>query len=269
MTELQSKLVDMMQWLHNVCEENHIRYYTIGGTTLGAVRHQGFIPWDDDLDIGVPRKEYDKLLAILRKQKTPYIVDSIEDSDDYIYPYAKLFDTRTTLIEDMRRPFKRGIFIDIFPLDGAGNTEQEKKTTYKKIRKYMMLLHAKVYKLDKGASLSKRLFYAFVKTFGFLFPSPKRLIEKITAIAKRWDFDECVYSGNIVGGWKKREIMKSAWFGKPQLVKFEHIQIYIPEHYDALLTDIFGDYMQPPPVEKRCSHHNYLSYDLNKSYLEE
>ncbi len=268
---LQSKLIPMMEWFHGFCTEHNIRYYAVGGTVLGAVRHQGFIPWDDDIDVGVPRADYNRLIALTKNlpNDCPFRIEAPLEQDDYIYPFCKLYDTSTTLIENMRKPFKRGIYIDVFPLDGVGNNEAECQKTYKKIRKNMSLLHAKVYALHKDDGFAKRAFYFVVRTFRFLIGGHKRSLKKIVDTCEKKPFDEYTFSGNMVGAWKTKEIMQREWFGTPTLAKFETMEIFIPENHDAYLTHLYGDYMQLPPEEKRKSHHDYLFLDLNKSYLED
>lgn len=112
MTEIQEKILDIMKWFHEFCQENEIRYYVVGGTMLGTVRHKGFIPWDDDIDVGIPRADYEKLLAnkdSLFKNENRYCLESFRDGKpDYEYPYAKIYDTQTTLVENCRQKTKRG-----------------------------------------------------------------------------------------------------------------------------------------------------------------
>ena len=108
MTELQKRLVDMLEWFHTLYEKNHLRYYIIAGTMLGAVRHQGFIPWDDDIDVGMPRNDYEKLRHIVScNQKGNYIIEYPDMNTDYPYLIAKVYDTKTTFIEKQRNTVKR------------------------------------------------------------------------------------------------------------------------------------------------------------------
>ena len=94
MTELQERLLEMLKWFHNFCEQNNLQYYAIGGTLLGAVRHQGFIPWDDDIDVGMPRKDYEKFISLtFEKQFGNFFVESLKNkNNDYIWAYSKVYD---------------------------------------------------------------------------------------------------------------------------------------------------------------------------------
>lgn len=121
MTEIQLKLLDMLKWFHEFCIENKLRYYALGGTMLGAIRHKGFIPWDDDIDVGMPREDYDKMIElVIDKQDEKYRLEKPLQNKDFVYQYCKLYDTSTTLVENTRYKTKRGVYLDIFPLDGIG-----------------------------------------------------------------------------------------------------------------------------------------------------
>ena len=122
MTETQRKLLTALQWFHHFCSEHNLRYYAVGGTCLGAVRHKGFIPWDDDIDVGMPRKDYKKFLELTSaiQDNELYKVEYLPSKHGFTYPYCKLYDIGTTLIENSRYKIKRGIYIDVFPLDGIG-----------------------------------------------------------------------------------------------------------------------------------------------------
>ena len=119
MNDLQIKLLDMLNWFHNFCIINNLRYYVLGWTILGAARHQGFIPSDDDIDVGMPRNDYELFLKLTKgNQYNDYIVESIDTTILDYYGYSKINDKSTTLIENTWFRIKRGIYIDLFPLDG-------------------------------------------------------------------------------------------------------------------------------------------------------
>lgn len=151
MNQLQSKLLEMLTWLSKYLEEHNIRYYVVAGTFLGAVRHEGFIPWDDDVDIAVPRADYQRLLELLKELVDHYVIESpYGGAPDFIYNFAKLYDTNTTMTEIARKNVTRGVYIDVFPLDGIGDTSEESYRNYKKIDICNMLLTMKISTYRKG-----------------------------------------------------------------------------------------------------------------------
>ncbi len=270
MTELQSKLVDMLSWFHDMCEKNGLRYYIIAGTMLGAVRHKGFIPWDDDIDVGMPRSDYEKLSnMVCEKQEGRYIFEypSLENKE-YNQLFAKLYDTQTTFIEKQRYPMKRGIYIDVFPLDGIGNNDEDIKKNYKVFyRKYVLNL------MITGPFLKRRSFSKNAAVFlgriiSPLFVNRYKLAQNIDDICRRYDFDEMDFVCNLMGGIGVRGCVPREYFGKPTLVQFESLMVYGLEKPDLYLKAMYGDYMKLPPTEKQISLHDSIEYNLNKSYLE-
>lgn len=268
MTELQGRLLDVLKWFHKLCEREELTYYAQGGTALGAVRHNGFIPWDDDLDVGMPRGDYEKLKRLSEKMngQSPYYIEFPGERKDFVYPYCKIYDTRTTLIENTRYKTKRGIFIDVFPIDGIGNTMEESIRNFKRIDYKNNLLCTQICALRKGRELYKNASIVLLRAVPFL--DHLKIIKDIDKLSKLYDYDECNYVANLCGNWHEKEIMDKRWVEKSILCKFEDAQIYIPENYDEYLTRMYGDYMKLPPVEKQITHHDFLCIDLNKSYLD-
>ena len=270
MTELQKKLLSIMEWFHCLCEEENLVYFAQGGTALGAVRHNGFIPWDDDLDVGMPREDYEKLYKLSMKidKNSRYCIEFPSNKKDYVYPYAKIYDTTTTLVENTRYKTKRGIYIDVFPIDGIGNTIEEGLKNFKRIDRKRNLMCTQICAIRKGRKFYKNFSILISRCFFGMFLDYKGIISRIECIAKKNDYGKCKYVANIYGNWHEREIINKEWIGTPILCKFENINIYILENSDAYLTRMYGDYMKLPPIEKRCTHHDYISIDLNKPYKE-
>lgn len=268
MTELKTKLLDMLEWFHNFCVEKGLTYYALGGTLLGAVRHKGFIPWDDDIDIGLPRKDYNLLIKEMEGVRGKYILEAPEQQGEgFVYSFCKLYDTSTTLIEHTRYKTKRGIYLDIFPLDGIGNTPEESKRNFQVIDKKQNLINTKVCAIRKERSFYKNAAIVIGRCIPKCFFDWRKEIEKVNALCASRPFDEYVFCGNLLGNWHEKEIAMREWFGTPILLDFENIKIFAPRNYDKYLTAVYGDYMTPPPKEKQKTHHDYLALDLNKSYL--
>ena len=265
LNSLQQKLVDMFKWLSNFLKEHNLRYYALGGTMLGAVRHNGIIPWDDDIDIGMPRSDYEKLVELLKNPVEHYVVETpFSPSSDYNCCYAKCYDLDTTLIEKGRKPLKRGVFIDIFPLDGIGDTPQECAKNFKKIERLHVLHAIRKCTFRKGRKWWKNLGVAL----GTLIPiNTKKLAQKIDLLCKQIDFDKSVFVASLMSAYRQKEIVKKEIFGTPTPYSFEGFTVFGPEKYDEYLTHLYNDWRKLPPENKRQTAHNYVLFEPEKSYL--
>lgn len=268
LNDLQDRLLHMMEWLHNYCVDNGIRYYALGGTMLGAARHQGFIPWDDDIDIGVPRKDYNKLVELIGNKKVEhyYLETPESESFEFRYPYSKLYDTDTTLIENTWPKLKRGVFIDVFPLDGFGNTEKVCLENWSTVSKKTNFIWARMCALRKKRSIKKNLAIIVAHAIPRFIAKDKQRLKEINNLASKNDFNSMAFGGNTFGNWGQKEIMASDIMGKPTLYQFEYIKIFGAENYEAYLSHMYGNWRQLPPIEKRVTHHDFVGLDISKSY---
>lgn len=269
MNELQEKLTEMLGWYHDVCKKENLRYFVLGGTALGAKRHEGFIPWDDDIDVGMPRNDYEKFIKLGEKYGNRYIIEYPSQNKDFVYPYTKIYDSSTTLIENTRTKIKRGIYIDVFPLDGCGNSMDESLKRFKKIDKLINLLCTRTCALRSNRSLCKNVAILVSRCIPEFIINTQRLMKKINNLSMCLNYDKSEYIANYAGNWHEREISERCWFGEPKLYKFEHLEVFGADNIDAYLKKMYGDYMKLPPEDKRITHHDYVLMDLNKSYLEE
>lgn len=270
LSPIQENLLEMLKWFHNFCEKNCIKYYIAGGTMIGAMRHGGFIPWDDDIDIVVPRNDYNRLLSIFNKKIDHYFLESpYTNNKDFLYSFSKLYDVNTTLTERLKKPCKRGIFIDIFPLDEIGNSYEEALKKLKKVDRKNMLLMTRTCSIRKNRKLYKNISILLMRLIpSFLFDEKKysiKLDEYIQSISE----DDSEYVANLMGSYREKEIVKKSYFGKPTLYSFENIKVYGPEKFDEYLTYIYGDWKVIPSESKRKTEHDFIEINLNKSYLEE
>lgn len=261
--ELQLKLLELMNVFHRVCECNNIKYYMLGGTMLGAVRHKGFIPWDDDMDVGLSRQDYEKLLSLPQSEWPEYVhIKTPKNSKDLIFPYSKIMDKNTTLIEDYLDGIVEGIYIDIFPLDGAGNTFLNAKFMY-------LLFYWKQGLLfnNQDYSIKKTILRKLVQKY-----ARKQNVMKLYKNTEKWMtkkiFNESLIIGNYTGAWGFKEFMPKEYLGIPTLYEFEDTKFYGPEDANAYLKSLYGDYMRLPPEDKRKSHHNFKYLNLDIPYNE-
>lgn len=265
-------IIDVLSAFIRICEAQGLRYFCAGGTAIGAVRHQGMIPWDDDIDVFMPRPDYDRFLR-LAAQSMPegYEVLSPYATKDYPMYFAKMCNARTTLLENERIPCVFGLYIDIFPLDGA---YEDVETCYREKRRFKRLMN----KLEAvsthnsfgeyvGLLTKRREWGRFaVKTVAFCCRSWLRrwLLKQMDSIAYGHDY---ALSSRVVtysGAYQRQEIYPKAWLETPQMFAFEGLMVNLPHDYDAYLRHFFGDYMTLPPVEQRASHHQKVFFDLDK-----
>lgn len=247
--ECQQCLLGIAKELDRICTKHDITYYMISGTLLGAIRHKGFIPWDDDMDFAVPINEYDKLLCVLKKElKPPYRLCTYEEMKGCNTAFAKI-DDYTTCIEDKCSdiPLKEqlGLNIDIFPLFPCDKNDP-------KIRKmqYLRKLNRLVFTESTKGGWHKHI---IKKLLRLLYPhSRSYLLDRIWGISKSITGGE--YLGHLFGLNVEKEILPQSWYGKGPRYAFEDTTFRGPEKYEEYLTQIYGRYMILPPVEKRKSH---------------
>lgn len=257
---LQLRILDILLAVQKVCEEHNLRYYIIAGTLLGAVRHKGFIPWDDDLDIAMPRRDYDLLMQHASEWiPQPFEAVAFETDKEYPLPFAKIQDSSTTLIERMHLRYLGGIYIDVFPLDGMPANKLLRRIHFMKYQWYKKMLyyvHRDPYRHGHGPScwvplLSRKLY------------TMESIQQKMRNLQKQWDFDSSDYVVDHDDGLKG--VMPKALLGTPTPILFEGKQVMGVENPDAYLSQKYGDYMTIPPGPKQRQH-NFHLLDLEKSY---
>lgn len=252
--EVKRLELDLLVYFDKICKKNKLSYFLCGGTLLGAVRHKGFIPWDDDIDVLVPRKDFEKLLRMSRHQKqdSRYRIISWK-SGDSPYPFIKLVDTKTVVKEKYYdEKYKINIWIDVFPLDGMPDDDKYIKRTFRKSWFYRTILFASISEKGKGVT-----FIARIAKF-FLIPICKRisnkwLCDKINYISSRHDVESSPYVGGFLWGYGPQEKMPKS-FLNPVDVEFEGHVFPAPECWDYYLSQLYGDYMTLPPKEKQEFH---------------
>jgi len=257
--ELKKIQLNILQDFSAFCEENGLTYFLAYGTLIGAIRHNGYIPWDDDIDLVMPRKDYEIVLFEYNKRDSVYKIGSIYNHDDYQFSHIKVGDTRTLLIDG---GLKSVVNIDVFPLDGLSNSRINR---YKQLELCKILRLAVAYKrLHKNENHHwlKKFLIVVIKVVLTPF-SIHFLIKKLDRIAKKYPLETSSEAINIVWGvYGKKEILKKTFFKSGMLRKFENSQFKVPLAYDKILTNLYGKYMVMPPLHKRKTHHQFKAYWL-------
>lgn len=268
-TEWNATILDILKAFIQICNTHHLRYYCCAGTAIGAVRHHGIIPWDDDIDVIMPRPDYDRLLEIAKHEDFgKYEVVTPYNNESYPLYFSKLANRETTLIEEKERPCIIGLYVDIFPLDATDDDEEKAKALFRKYSKIINRLNAVSTHNTFGDYLSlltqKKTWGRFaIKTLAFFFRKQirHRLIRQMDEMSHLYDFDKAKNVLVYTGSYHYKEIFPKKWLGKGKEFPFEDTTVLLPEEYDKYLRHFFNDYMQFPPVEKRVEKH--LRYYLN------
>ncbi len=261
LSTIQQVEIDILKKIDKICKENNLSYSLSEGTAIGAVRHRGFIPWDDDIDIIMLRKDYDKLKEIMTTNEyTDIKYISCETQEDCWNLFAKVVDLRTEAKEIGVRPTKDyGVFVDIFPIDNLPNDERERKRYIYKLNILRKIHSIKLYK--KQISKSKK--NLIIKNIIALFLKPinlRKLVIKINKLMQKYkNVENCKYVGSICTGitLKKKKIYEKDFFDSKIYINFEDAKFMIISNYDKYLKDVYGNYMKLPPKEKQVSDHNW------------
>ncbi|MEW4411187.1 LicD family protein [Clostridium sp. AN503] len=265
--ELHSSLLNMMKTLDDFCRTKNISYFMLGGTALGAIRHQGFIPWDDDMDIGMPQDDYKKFLdSTINGIGDEYIVRNYENDKTCPYAFTRLEDKRTTYLELDRdnEHYIGGAYIDIFPLVGASNSYFKRRLQEIHLLLWKKILFAKVASpASKKRPFYKKAFMMFARhTFSVGF-----IIKKIHKIIFHYPYNGSNYASNILGHWGLKEVIPKTDFLPPKEYIFEGQKFWGPQNATNYLNSLYGkDYMTPPPEELRKGHHYAHYFNLNLPY---
>lgn len=267
-------IVGCLRKFIDICEEHNLTYYCIGGTAIGAVRHNGLIPWDDDIDVGMPRPDYERFVELCKTIDLGDYELATPERKNYPCTFAKFCDARTSLIERKGVPCLYGLFIDVFPIDGTAPTKVEAEAIMRKYRRILNKIDAVLTHYTIGQYLSLLLNpkqwgrFAF-QTAGLLFGREnvrKYILRRLKAITQRYDYDNAVNLINYCGCYGAREVFPREWAETQVNHKFEELTVKLPVGCDAYLRNIYGDYMQLPPVEKRVCQHDHAFFDLDKRW---
>lgn len=251
-SEVQQILLNIAKEFARICNENGIPYYMLGGTMLGAVRHKGFIPWDDDMDFGVPRPYYDKLVAALESSLSyPYRCCTYRNTPGVFAAIMKIDDCRTVADDPrVRLPLNEqiGVNIDVFPLDYCKPDDNVLKKIYK-----LVLIYQTIYVGNSSGSAWKNAIKTVLSAI-----CPVSRIKMLDYMHKKLsDMKNGPILANVFGAWHEKECIPVAWYGEGTTYPFEDAEFYGLKDYDKYLTKMYGDYMTPPKGDKHI-HLNHV-----------
>jgi lipopolysaccharide cholinephosphotransferase len=262
--ELQNLDLKIVINFKEICDKYDLKYYIIGGTLLGAIRHKGFIPWDDDIDLAMPRVDYEKFLELAEEELNPsYKINNFKTNPKYQYYITRIIDENNPIIEkrignDTKNAF---VSIDIFPIDGAPNSRLLRKIYYTKVmyhRALMSLCYRDSIDKERKRSRGEKMILSILEKIPFeklLNPNKQKKI--IDSILKKQKISNSNNIGTIMGAYRTREIVPKFYFGEGKNYQFQDIYLNGPEFYDEYLTHMYGDYMVLPPKKERKTHFEF------------
>jgi lipopolysaccharide cholinephosphotransferase len=259
--EIKKIQLNILKEVDQFCKANSIKYSLTYGTLIGAIRHKGYIPWDDDIDIMMPRPDYTKFINLFNKQQKSYRVLSTNTNKNHPYAYAKVEDTNTILTEYSTIKYNIGVNIDIFPIDGMPTNPKEFLKHARKIKRYERLMEIKAIKLNKNRSLIKNIILLVLK-ISTTFISYQKAIKLIETNSLKYNYSECKFAMAPCYGINSSCHTSKKIFEKFISVEFENNRYNAIKEYDKYLKVIYGDYLKLPPAEQQVSHHKYKTFRI-------
>lgn len=245
----------------NICEDNHLCYYFTGGALIGVLRHGGFIPWDDDIDVGMPRKDYDKFLKILEDDMPEgYSICNRFNDKNWHFAMSQFIDNESVIeINLAEQPRIAHIWIDVFPLDGLPSGKIHRWFIVKRILFYRYLIQIAHIRTQVDSHRSRPAFERIALNILKIIPLGKlintdKVLDKLDCILRKYDFEDSDYVGNMLGRYREKEVVPKKYFGKPNKGLFEGIEVNIPAMSHELQTSLYGDYMKLPSLDERIAH---------------
>ena len=265
LNDIQNVNLDIMSDIHSFCENNGIHYSLAYGSLIGAIRHKGFIPWDDDIDIMMPRPDFERFSKEYRS-KRGFHLSSVYDSDTYVN-YTRVYDNKRTRVICPAKPSRKeiGVWVDVFPIDGIPDDVGLSNNQFSRLRhetQRIMLWRQDLSRIHYG-SLGNRIkgCVHIIKLFLQNQSTIRSWHSHVLSICKEQTYGETERCSSLVcveaNKKNNQEVFQTSDFSSYILAPFENKLFYIVQSYDSVLTTIFGDYMKMPPKEKQISHINH------------
>lgn len=271
---LQHRCLNIMKEISKICNQYHIHFYMSGGTLIGAVRHQGFIPWDDDIDICMPRSDLEKFVTIAKKAlPKPYKVECYTDfqsPEKPRVPHVLVVDSSVTVIGKWAvKERALNAWVDVFPLDGTPDGKLRRQLHYYHYMFWFAMMKISWFKetvfLNKpNRPIYEELLIRFVEktNIGQKWDTIK-IIKRAERILKKYPFEKSKYAFSPYGAYRKKEIFPKKWLGDGVKLQFEDETFFVPVEYDKFLRHYYGDYMTPPKSKaEKEDHHKIEIMDI-------
>lgn len=249
--------LSILRYFHEFCERHQLRYYLAYGTLLGAVRHKGYIPWDDDVDLVMPRPDYLKFFELFREEDHGHFKAlSIQTNPDYFGTFGKIHDTRTVMEQEYGfvEKVEMGVYIDLFPMDGIPEDAEEHKALYRRTNRWTEAYLLSIRKLSAKSSNPLKWIIKALCSLPCRLIGSNFFINKLEKIAMEQSYDEsekvaCVSSDRDIERWIRRKHLD-----ENVMLEFEGSSYPAPSDYEAFLTRMYGDFMKLPPEDERQQH---------------
>lgn len=258
--EVKKIELEILKHIDSFCKDNDIEYFINYGTLLGAVRHKGFIPWDDDIDIMMTRSNYDKFLKVYKNQNSKYKVISLKNNKEYFNNFIKIHDSDTVITyNNLRRKYNSGIFIDIFPLDYFENKKIINISYILESLKFISYSTKDrvLYKGEKFKNFYRILLWYILKPI-----NPKFFAILIDKFVRKYSSKNPKFAAFIISNAKEKDILPLNTGSKLINMEFEGMMFPAPSNYNEVLTHLYGDYMTPIDKEQQTNHNFEAYYNI-------
>lgn len=267
----QCKTLDILKVFIRLCNENNLVYYTCGGTSLGSVRHGDFIPWDDDIDILMPRPDYERFLELYENANIEgYELITPRNRENYYLSYAKLCLKDSTIVEDKSFRQEIGLYIDIFPLDSCSDDYEiymKDQLSYEKLRNKLYIVSSK-YTFRGIMSLMYRMKFSTLYEIFISWFNRSRyrasVLSSMNKIFAKYQYGATLHVTSYASFWIGKEFHELQWFGVGIPGKIRDVEVINPLHCHDYLKQLYGNYMTLPPIESRITHHSFYYLNLSE-----
>ena len=259
--KVQNTQMHILKVFVDICNYYNLRWYMIGGSLIGVLRHKGFIPWDDDIDVGMPREDYDIFVSLQKEFPRGFSLTDRYSDRNWPFLFSQFVDNESEIVVHMNEePRKCKVWIDVFPIDGLPSNSFARWFHVKKILICRYLIQIPNIRTQVDTHKVGRPWYEklIIKMLHILpvgaLINVEKTQDKLNELLHTYSFDSSSWAGNMLGKYREKEVMRKEWWGTPIKLPFESIEVNCPAEWDLIETKIYGDYMKWPAEKDRVSH---------------